>query len=146
MKFDQKNQNYFMRHAIKLASTAPYPFACVIVKYNEVIATGRSWGSTAPDPTAHAEVNAIRNACKKLDTRILDDCTLYCTCEPCPMCFTACYRAGIKHIIYGIDLIESNALFPWEMLLQCNTINSMTWVWIQLEWWCLVDEIRKLYK
>jgi len=77
------------------------PFGAVIVKDGEIVATGVNSVTIDNDPTAHAEVSAIRNACKKLDSFKLDGCIVYSSCEPCPMCLSALYWAGVKKIFYG---------------------------------------------
>lgn len=77
------------------------PFGAVIVKDGEIIATGVNSVTLDNDPTAHAEVSAIRNACKKLNSFKLKDCIVYSSCEPCPMCLSALYWAGVKKIFYG---------------------------------------------
>lgn len=88
----------FMRRAIALAqngidSNAGGPFGAVIVKDGEIIAEGNNRVTSTNDPTAHAEIVAIRNACEKLGTFQLEDCTIYTSCEPCPMCLGAIYWA-----------------------------------------------------
>jgi len=94
-----------MRHAIRLSidnvEKGGGPFAAVIVRRGEIIATGVNTVADDNDPTAHAEVNAIRAASGKLQHFHLDDCILYTTCEPCPMCLGAIYWAGIQDIYYG---------------------------------------------
>lgn len=77
------------------------PFGAVIVKENEVISTGANSVTLLNDPTAHAEVLAIRNACARLKNFKLDGCIVYSSCEPCPMCLSALYWAGVKKIFYG---------------------------------------------
>jgi len=77
------------------------PFAAVIVKNNAIIAEGVNQVTIATDPTAHAEVVAIRQACSKLGTFELKDCELYTSCEPCPMCLGAIYWARLSRIYYG---------------------------------------------
>ena len=96
----------FMRKAIALSvenvtNNLGGPFGAVIVKDNKIIATGANCVTTANDPTAHAEVVAIRNACKKLGSFQLDDCEIYTSCEPCPMCLGAIYWARPKAVYYG---------------------------------------------
>lgn len=95
----------FMREAIRLADESVKngggPFGAVIVKDGEIIA-GRSNSVTLDnDPTAHAEVNTIREACRKLGTFDLSDCVIYTSCEPCPMCLGAIYWARICRIYYA---------------------------------------------
>ena len=101
-----KTPETFMREAIKLAdegmrSGRGGPFGCVIVRQGEVVARGNNRVTSTNDPTAHAEVTAIREACTALKTFHLDDCTLYTSCEPCPMCLSAIYWAHIPLVLYG---------------------------------------------
>ena len=77
------------------------PFGAVIVKNGEIIAEGFNNVTSSNDPTAHAEITAIRNACKKLNTFDLSGCELYTSCEPCPMCLSAIYWARIDKIYYA---------------------------------------------
>ena len=95
-----------MRAAIRLSlskmrANCGGPFGAVIVRKGKVV--GRGWNQVAStnDPTAHAEVTAIRDACKKLKTFQLDDCELYTSCEPCPMCLAAIYWARFKKVYYA---------------------------------------------
>ncbi|MBP3289444.1 MAG: nucleoside deaminase [Alistipes sp.] len=94
-----------MRMAIDIANrnvdSGGGPFGAVIVRGGEVIATGANRVVAMYDPTAHAEVSAIREACQKLGTFKLDGCTVYSSCEPCPMCLSALYWAGVERICYG---------------------------------------------
>ena len=77
------------------------PFGAVITRDGKVVATGVNTVTKTNDPTAHAEVNAIRNACRDLDTFSLKCCVVYSSCEPCPMCLSALYWAGVSKIYYG---------------------------------------------
>ena len=77
------------------------PFGAVIVRDGEIVATGVNRVTASNDPTAHAEVNAIRNACSKEQTFNLSGCVIYSSCEPCPMCLSALYWAGVSKIYYG---------------------------------------------
>lgn len=95
-----------MLRAIELAdkgmqSNEGGPFGCVIVKNGEIIAEGNNRVTSSCDPTAHAEIVAIRNACKKLDSFQLSDCDIYTSCEPCPMCLGAIYWARPDRIFYA---------------------------------------------
>ena len=95
----------FMREAIKLANESVRrgggPFGAVVVKNGKVIAGSSNRVTLELDPTAHAEVNAIREACRRLGTFDLKGCTIYTSCEPCPMCLGAIYWAHIDRIYYG---------------------------------------------
>ena len=77
------------------------PFGAVIVRDGAIVATGVNTVTIDNDPTAHAEVNAIREACRKEDTFSLKGCTVYSSCEPCPMCLSALYWAGVSRIFFG---------------------------------------------
>ena len=77
------------------------PFGAVVVKNGEIVGKGNNKVTSTFDPTAHAEVIAIRDACKNLNTFQLDDCIIYTSCEPCPMCLGAIYWARPKAVYYG---------------------------------------------
>ncbi len=77
------------------------PFGCVIVKDGRIIARGANQVTTTNDPTAHAEVVAIREACRNLSSFQLDGCEVYCSCEPCPMCLGALYWARPRAIWFA---------------------------------------------
>lgn len=98
----------FMRRAIELArngmeSNEGGPFGCVIVRNGEIVGEGNNCVTSTNDPTAHAEVVAIRNACSSLGAFQLDGCTIYTSCEPCPMCLGAIYWARPTAIFVGAD-------------------------------------------
>lgn len=94
-----------MRKAIELSienvKNGGGPFGAVIVKDGEIVATGVNRVTANHDPTAHAEVSAIRAACQKLGTFDLSGCEIYTSCEPCPMCLGAIYWAHLDKIYYG---------------------------------------------
>ena len=95
-----------MLEAIRLSSEGMRsdiggPFGCVIVRNGEIIGKGNNQVTSTNDPTAHAEVSAIRDACRHLNTFQLDDCELYTSCEPCPMCLGAIYWAKLRKIYYA---------------------------------------------
>jgi guanine deaminase len=96
----------FMREAIRLSreksrDNCGGPFGAVVVRQGKII--GRGWNrvTSTNDPTAHAEITAIRAACKKLKTFQLADCELYTSCEPCPMCLAAIYWARFSKVFYA---------------------------------------------
>ncbi len=102
----------FMHRAIELAQRSidandGGPFGCVVVKNGEIIAEGNNRVTSTNDPTAHAEVVAIRNACEKLGSFQLEDCVIYTSCEPCPMCLGAIYWARPKAIFYACDKADA---------------------------------------
>jgi guanine deaminase len=98
--------NPFMARAIQLSldnvrSGHGGPFGAVVVQNNAIVAEGVNRVTTTNDPTAHAEVVAIREACRKLGLFELKDCELYTSCEPCPMCLGAIYWARLSRVYYG---------------------------------------------
>lgn len=104
----------FMEMAIRLSEenidNGGGPFGAVIVKDGEIVSTGANRVVPNNDPTAHAEVTAIRNACSKLGTFNLAGCTVYSSCEPCPMCLSALYWAGVDRICYGNTKDDAKAI------------------------------------
>ena len=100
-----EDKNKFMAKAIELsinsANTIGGPFGSVIVKDNKIIAEGSNKVTFLNDPTAHGEVVAIREACKKLNTFNLSGCEIYTSCEPCPMCLSAIYWSRLDKIYYA---------------------------------------------
>lgn len=132
---------YFMRCAISLAQNGiddgkGGPFGCVIVKNGEIVGEGCNKVTSTNDPTAHAEIVAIRNACRNLDTFQLDGCTIYTSCEPCPMClgaiywarpekmFFACSRTDAANVGFDDDFIYEEIARPIEER-KIETINIL---------------------
>ena len=112
------------------------PFGAVIVKGDEVIAVASNSVTIDNDPTAHAEVNAIRQACKKVGSFKLDGCYVYSSCEPCPMCLSALYRAGLARIYYGntkedADAIDFSDKFIYEELDKPKSERSIPCVHVE---------------
>jgi len=105
----------FMRRALKLAQIGMEsghggPFGAVIVKNGKIIGEGNNTVTSKNDPTAHAEIIAIRNACQSLDTFHLLDCEIFCSCEPCPMCLGAIYWARINKIYFASDRHDASKI------------------------------------
>ena len=145
-----------MRRAIELSENSVRngggPFGAVIAKDGEIVAEGSNKVTIDNDPTAHAEVCTIRNACQKLGTFDLSGCVIYTSCEPCPMCFGAIYWAHLDKIYYANDrkdaekigfdddfIYEEIALEPQyrkkpsEILLRYEAINAF-------KMWTLKDD------
>jgi tRNA(Arg) A34 adenosine deaminase TadA len=96
----------FMREAIRISIEMMRkgkggPFGAVVVNRNRIVGRGCNGVTSSNDPTAHAEIVAIRQACKRLKTFHLDNCSLYTSCEPCPMCLSAIYWARIDKVYYA---------------------------------------------
>ncbi|MGH8022998.1 MAG: nucleoside deaminase, partial [Limisphaerales bacterium] len=105
----------FMREAIRLSrqnmsANQGGPFGAVIVRGDKIIARGWNRVSAKNDPTAHAEIVAIRLACKKLGRFDLNDCELYASCEPCPMCLGAVYWSRLMGVYYGTTRDDAAAI------------------------------------
>lgn len=132
----------FMKIAIEEAKKGHFPFGAIIVKAGEVIS--RAHNTAELDPTLHAEVNAIRKACEKLQLRHLTDCTLYATCEPCPMCFMASFWARIPKIVYGCeDDIPKN---KWKTNMKISDINELSGNKIEIKKGILKEKCEALFK
>lgn len=104
----------FMQMAIDLSienvANGGGPFGAVIVRNGEIIANGTNRVTANNDPTAHAEVSAIREACAKIGNFKLEGCVCYTSCEPCPMCLSALYWAGVSRIVYGNTKEDAKAI------------------------------------
>ena len=98
--------NHFMQEAIRIALESARennggPFGAVIIRADTIVGRGANEVTRSNDPTAHAEIVAIRDACRRLNTFQLADCDLYASCEPCPMCLGAIYWARIKRVFFA---------------------------------------------
>lgn len=99
---ENKDNIKFMKMAIQNSNNSDGgPFGAVITKNNKIIANGNNKVTVNNDPTAHAEIVAIRNACKELNDFNLSECVLYTSCEPCPMCLSAIYWSRIPVVYYA---------------------------------------------
>lgn len=101
-----ERDRYWLEKAIALSrqgmeSREGGPFGCIVVKENELVGEGNNKVTSSNDPTAHAEVVAIRDACQKLGTYQLTDCDIYTSCEPCPMCLGAIYWARPRRVVFA---------------------------------------------
>jgi len=102
------------------------PFGCVVVRNGEVIGEGCNCVLRNNDPTAHAEIVAIRHACRELNTFQLNDCDLYASCEPCPMCLGAIYWARPKRVIYANTRFDAAAIqFDDDFIYQQMNVNIL---------------------
>jgi guanine deaminase len=132
----------FMRAAIGEAKKGDFPFGAVIVKEDKIISKTHNTAKGL-DPTAHSEINAIREACRILNTNDLSGCILYTTSEPCPMCFTAAWWAKISKIVYGTDA-ENIREKEWKIAVKCTYLNSKSGNKIQIKGGLLRNECIKL--
>lgn len=107
-------ENHFIEKAVKLAvenarSGRGGPFAAIVVRSGELVARGTNRVVSANDPTAHAEINAIRKACRVLGRFQLSGCEIYVSCEPCPMCLGAIYWARLKRVYFAARSADAAA-------------------------------------
>ena len=136
-----ENDKKFLLMAVEIASksidTGGGPFGAVITKDGKLLSEENNKVVLTNDPTAHAEILAIRSAAKILETHDLKDCTLYTSCEPCPMCLGAIYWSGIKKVVYACDrndaenagfsdklIYEEIMLDPAERIISFISIND----------------------
>ena len=122
------------------------PFSAVIVKDGKVVATGCNIVTATNDPTAHAEVSAIRAACSKLKNFKLKDCVIYSSCEPCPMCLSAIYWAGISKIYYANNKHDAAAIgfndnFIYEEIAKPYELRSIPFIHVDYEH--AIDHFKK---
>jgi len=145
------NDERYMRIAIEEAKKAlqdgeGLAFGAVIVKDNKILSSSHNTVYRDNDPTSHAEINAIRIACKSLDSKDLSDSTLYSTCEPCPMCFTASWWADISRLVYGAELSDIIRLGGREIEVGAQLLNERGGSKIEIVAGLLKDECLKLYE
>ena len=139
-----------MREAIEAAREGirkgQTPFGAVVVKDGRVVSRTHNtvWAHT--DVTAHAEVNAIREACKTLKTIDLSGSTIYSTTEPCPMCFTAIHWANISRIVYGAEIKDARAAGFNELTISNETMKAEGGSGVEITAGILREECRQLLR
>lgn len=138
------NDEYFMKVAIKDAKLNGHHFGAIIVKNNKVIAKGGKMPKG--DPRFHAETHAISEAFENLNTRQLENCTLYSTCEPCPMCFYLAWKSNVPKIVYGATIQDSIKLGFQEIKVTAKFLNGRCGNKIELKEKFLREECLKLLK
>jgi len=112
--------------SIKSVSSGTGPFGAVIVKNNKIISEGFNTVTLVNDPTSHAEIAAIRIACKDLNNFSLEGCDLYTTCEPCPMCLSAIYWARIDKVYYANTRSDAHKIDFSDALIYEELNKSIT--------------------
>ncbi|MCK4355119.1 nucleoside deaminase [Candidatus Parcubacteria bacterium] len=125
------DKNYLqmaVKQAKKSAKQGGFPAGAIVVKERKVISSGVSLGNKFNDPTGHAEISAMRNACKELRTTDLTGATLYASLQPCLMCFSVAYWAGIKRIVFGCkktdEMVQKDYYEGKADLYEINKKNS----------------------
>lgn len=116
------DNEYFMRIALEAAKKGDAPYGAVIVKNNEVVTVAHNTVLSYNDPSAHAEINAIRKLTANLKNTSLEGYTIYTTGEPCPMCATACVWTGISQIVYGASIKDLMEVKQSQIDISCEEI------------------------
>jgi len=122
------------------------PFGACIVKDGQVVVCAHNVVWATCDITAHAEVNAIRQACRKLGTIDLTGCVIYSTTEPCPMCFSAIHWARIEKIYYGADIKDAQEVGFNEITICNRDMKESGGSQVEVQGGILAGECRMLYK
>jgi tRNA(Arg) A34 adenosine deaminase TadA len=140
----------WMRQAIDKAregiATGQMPFGAVIVRGGELICAAHNSVWTDTDPTAHAEVNAIRQAARILGAIVLHGCEMYTTCEPCPMCLSAIHWAKLDRVVYGADIADAAAAGFSELTMPPRDLVAAAGSPLRVEGGLLIDECRDLFR
>ncbi|MBR9691465.1 nucleoside deaminase [Candidatus Woesearchaeota archaeon] len=140
----------FMRAAIEAAKKADFAVertvvgAVVVNELGEILSIAYNTAKKDGDPTAHAEMNAIRRASEKIGSKNLPGCTLYTTVEPCLMCFGAAYSAKIPRIVYGLDLEDLAEAGHRDWKIKAEALNQQIGNPIEIEGGVLKEECKSL--
>jgi tRNA(adenine34) deaminase len=137
---------YFMRLALAQAKEEDTPYGAVIVKDNEVVAVAHNTVSRDNDPSAHAEINVIRSLTAKLKNHFLEGYSIYTTCEPCPMCATACVWSGLSEIVYGASIQDLISINQSQINLSCEEVIAKSFRNIKVTKGILKNECLELFK
>jgi len=140
----------FMRLAVNKARegirSGQAPFGACIVKGEELIVCTHNVVWQDMDITAHAEINAIRYACRKLNTVDLSGCVIYSTCEPCPMCFSACHWAKISSVVYGSRIEDAQKIGFSELAISNSKMARISNSTIKITGDVLREENLELFR
>ncbi len=140
------NPEDFMRLALSEAKKGDSPYGAVIVKDNEVVAKGYNTVRRDSDPSAHAEMNAIRSLTTKIQNPSLEGYTIYATGEPCPMCATACVWTGLAEIIIGASIEDLISVNQSQVRISCEEIIAKSFKNIKVTKGVLREECLQLFK
>ena len=140
------NPESFMRLALAEAKEGDAPYGAVIVKDNEVVAVAHNTVNRDNDPSAHAEINAIRSLTAKLKNPSLEGYSIYTTGEPCPMCATACVWSGLSEIVYGASIQDLISVNQSQISISCEEIIDKSFRKIKVTKDVLKNECLELFK
>jgi guanine deaminase len=142
----EKYMRMAIRKTIEGIRKGQSPFGACIVKGNRVVACVHNTVWKATDITAHAEIHAIRQACRTLNTIDLSGCTIYSTCEPCPMCFSACHWARISTIVFGARISDAQATGFHELTISNRRMKTLGDSAVAIVGGVLREEARNLFR
>ncbi|MEH2215380.1 nucleoside deaminase [Nostoc sp.] len=140
------NPESFMRLALAEAKEGDAPYGAVIVKDNEVVAVAHNTVRRDNDPSAHAEINAIRSLTAKLKNPSLEGYSIYTTGEPCPMCATACVWSGLSEIVYGASIQDLISVNQSQINISCEEVIDNSFRKIKVTKGVLKNECLELFK
>lgn len=140
------NSESFMRLALAEAKKGDAPYGAVIVKDNEVVAVAHNTVKRDNDPSAHAEINAIRSLTAKLKNPSLEGYSIYTTGEPCPMCATACVWSGLSEIVYGASIQDLITVNQSQISISCEEVIANSFQKIKVTKDVLKNECLELFK
>lgn len=119
----------FMTMALRKASAGVLrgqtPFGACIVRRGKIVSLEHNGVWSTQDITAHAEIRAIRSACRKLKSVSLKECVIYSTCEPCPMCMSACHWAGLKKVLFGASIADAQKAGFRELSISAARVKKL---------------------
>lgn len=140
----------YMRRAIEAAregiKKGEMPFGACIVLRGRVVTTVHNVARSRTDITAHAEMHAIREACRHLGTLDLSGCTIYASCEPCPMCVSACFWANLDRIVYGSRIEDAERLGIRQIPIPSSTMRQLSRASLDIVPDVLREESVELFK
>lgn len=140
----------FMRLAIQAAwqgvEKGEMPFGACLVRKGQVISVAHNSAKADMDTTAHAEVQAIREACRRLKTLALPGCVIYATCEPCPMCFTACVWAKVGGIVYACRIEDAEQAGIRQVPISSARMNQLSQSGVEIVGDVLREDSLKLFE
>lgn len=140
------NLEYFMRLALAEAKKGDSPYGAVIVKDDQVVAKAYNTVQRDNDPSAHAEMKAIRNLTTQINQISLAGYTIYATGEPCPMCASVCVWAGISEIIIGASIEDLTAVKQSQIAISCEEIIAKSFRQIKVTKGVLKQECIELFQ
>ncbi|MDZ8134968.1 MAG: nucleoside deaminase [Nostoc sp. DedQUE04] len=140
------NSESFMRLALAEAKKGDAPYGAVIVKDNKIVAIAHNTVKRDNDPSAHAEINAIRSLTAKLKNPSLEGYSIYTTGEPCPMCATACVWSGLSEIVYGASIQDLITVNQSQISISCEEVIANSFRKIKVTKDVLKNECLELFK